>query len=223
MEAFLKNKLIYILLLSSLVLSSCSNNHIKEERLLELEEENSRLTNINTNLITENENAIKKTQENRLEIANLEMEIKLLKNRNNDLREVITSLEEDHTKIIVDNYSKVGYLDYLKTNLKSGKSKKEILQLIEFDYVKVLPVEGVSEIWRFDIGTNDGYKYESNVDTVDLDGLSSESVSLILFLIWNNKDELNRYVIYYKNSADGSIKECSLSDNEKIREIIIRD
>jgi len=71
----------------------------------------------------------------------------------------------------------------LKTNLKSGKSKKEILQLIDFDYVKVVPADGDAEMWRFDIGTNDRYKYESNVDSVDLDGLSSESVSLILFLL----------------------------------------
>jgi len=223
MEAILKKKLIYILLLSSLVLSSCSNNNIIEERLLELEEENNRLTIINTNLITENENAAKKNQENILEIASLEMEIKLLKNSNNELKEVITSLEEDYTKIIVNDYSKVGYIDYLKTNLKSGKSKEEILQLIEFDYVKVLPVEGVAEMWRFDIGTNDAYQYESNVDSVDLDGLSSESVSLILFLTWSNKDELGNYAIYYKNSADGLIKECSLSDNEKIKEIIINN
>lgn len=160
---------------------------------------------------------------NILEIASLEMEIKLLKNSNNELKELITSLEEDHNKIIVNNYSKVGYIDYLKTNLKSGKSKKEILQLIDFDYVKVVPADGDAEMWRFDIGTNDKYKYESNVDSVDLDGLSSENVSLILFFTQNNKDELGNYAIYYKNSADGSIKECSLSDNEKIKEIIIRD
>ncbi len=219
----MKKKLIYILLLSSLVLSSCSNNITIEEKLLELKEENNRLTIINTNLTTENENATKKNQENLLEIANLELETKLLKNSNNELKEVIKSLEEDHNKIIVNYYSKIGYLDYLKTNLKLGKSKEEILQLIEFDYVKVLPVEGVAEMWRFDIGANEGYKYENNVDSVDLDGLSSESISLILFLTWNSKDELWNYAIYYKNSADGSIKECSLSENEKIKEIIINN
>jgi hypothetical protein len=134
-------------------------------------------------------------------------------------------IDEDYVKSIKDSYDKIGYMYYLKTNLMLGMTKDEVLELVDFEYIEVLPGMGDSEMWRFDIMKDVEYAFDIDpvIDSLDMEGLKEEEVKIVLFISWNGKEKLEKFTFYYKEPVDGSINEYRVFDTGTIRESVISE
>ena len=136
-----------------------------------------------------------------------------------------SDIDEDNVKNIKDNYDKIGYMYYLKTNLMLEMTKAEVLELVNFDYIEVLPALGTNEMWRFDIMTDEDYVFDIKpvIDSLDIEGFKEGAVEIILFISWDDENKLERFTFYYKEPIDGTINEYRIFDSGDIRESVISE
>lgn len=97
------------------------------------------------------------------------------------------------TNLVEDNLNKI------KKNIKIGLPKKEVITFLGTKYNEVTRIEGSSKqyVYRYDLIAEKNYTYTQKLDEVDLKGIMSGRVKIVLFIDWDNQSKVNDYVIYY--------------------------
>ncbi|WLD92997.1 hypothetical protein [Alkalihalobacillus sp. AL-G] len=91
-------------------------------------------------------------------------------------------------------------LEYIKEQLTINQSPQEVKTLLGNEYHQVIGMMNNTQMWRYDIGTKDGYSFETEFDIVDEKGLNQKEVKIILFINWNSETNLTDYIsAYYLN------------------------
>ena len=98
----------------------------------------------------------------------------------------------------------------IKDALYIGADKADVFQFLKVPPQQVYAAYGGEIMWRFDIGTVENYTFNTNNDTLDLDGLGDGLVSIVVFARFDEHDELFRYTIYYRTTR-GDIMEYRVS------------
>ncbi|GGB41606.1 hypothetical protein [Fictibacillus barbaricus] len=113
-------------------------------------------------------------------------------------------------------------LDELKTKLKIGQSEKEVKSIMGGSYTKVKGGMDNSSMWRYDIDTIEGYKFKSDTDEVDLNGLQSKWIELIVFIKWDEESKtVSSLAAYYVDETDERIHEYRLLSDGTARDTVI--
>lgn len=113
-------------------------------------------------------------------------------------------------------------LDDVKTKLKIGQSEKEVKNIMGGSYSKVRVDMDNSSMWRYDIDTIEGYKFKSNTDVVDLNGLQSKWIELIVFIKWDEESKtVSSLTAYYVDETDERIHEYRLLSDGATRDTVI--
>lgn len=113
-------------------------------------------------------------------------------------------------------------LEDVKAKLKIGQSEKEVKSILGGSYAKVRGAMDNSLLWRYDLNTMQGYKFKTDTDEVDLNGLQSKEVELIVFIKWNEESKtVSSLTAYYVDETDGRIHEYRLLSDGSSRDTII--
>ena len=101
-------------------------------------------------------------------------------------------------------------------DLKKGLSQEEALVILGDDYHEVQGADYPA--WRFDLLTNDQYMYSNNYDELDIAGMMSNKVGIVVFVNWTDNNKVWYYTIYYRNLKENSIWEYRVFADNAIRE-----
>ncbi|MGG1600706.1 hypothetical protein [Paenibacillus naphthalenovorans] len=112
-------------------------------------------------------------------------------------------------------------VDYIKQNLKMNMSQDEVKKLLGSSYTEVTNAMEGNKMWRYDIGTKQGYNYQGEMDSIDMDGLINGSVTIQLFVDWSEEKTVNHYSFLYLK--DGKIYEYRVFEDGQVKESIVQE
>ncbi|MBO8163488.1 MAG: hypothetical protein H0Z34_07165 [Brevibacillus sp.] len=114
-----------------------------------------------------------------------------------------------------------GKLDvqYVKEHLKTGLTQEDVKKLFGSSYTEVKAAMDDSDMWRFDIGAQEGYQSpDDQYDTVDVEGIKTGKLEMILFVGWGNDGTVETFSLYYKNKDDGRVYDYRVMPNGQEKE-----
>lgn len=102
-----------------------------------------------------------------------------------------------------------------------GSSAEEITALLGLEYTEVLAALTGEPTWRYDIGAQEGYVFESSSDTPDVSGLKESKLTLQVFVYFNDEESVTGYSAYESKPGDESVDVYHLmEDGSRISEKI---
>ncbi|MEK4668497.1 hypothetical protein [Niallia sp. FSL R7-0271] len=106
-----------------------------------------------------------------------------------------------------------------KATLKNLHNKADIEALQLGDYKSMTDAMNGNEVWRFDLCTVNHYSYPAEMDAVDINGLTEDSVERIIFISFSESNII-RKSMYYK-ADDGSIRETVLFSDRMEKDLVL--
>lgn len=99
-------------------------------------------------------------------------------------------------------------IEQVKEQLKVGMTQEEIVEILGESYTEVSSAKDNTPMWRYDLGATADYSFEGPNDAIDMEALESGDLELILFINWNEEEQVSDWIsAYYVNEADGKIYE----------------
>ncbi|RSK27657.1 hypothetical protein EJF36_12650 [Bacillus sp. HMF5848] len=99
--------------------------------------------------------------------------------------------------------------DLVKTvqeKMQLNLTKENVTDLLGNQYQKIKSSYDDSDMWRYDIGTKEGYQSpDDEYDTGDIQGLQNGSIQAQLFISWNEENRVRNYSIIYYDSNDSKV------------------
>lgn len=106
---------------------------------------------------------------------------------------------------------------YQKQPMNLPLSKDQVKEIWGSKYAEVRDAAaGDLILWRYDIGAKDHYKFETDNDSIDIEGLKNKKVSGQLFITWNEQGELLDITYYFLK--DGTVHEYKVAGELKKRQ-----
>ena len=126
----------------------------------------------------------------------------------------ITVIEESQEQPPDIESMKIGEI---KKSLARGMAQEEVKAIFGSKYTEVMGSMNSENFWRFDIGADSDYNFNSGYDAIDNKGLIDGTVDTILFVEWDDNLKVNSYSFYnileygfnytYQVFENGDIKE----------------
>ncbi|MBB6454522.1 hypothetical protein HNQ94_003011 [Salirhabdus euzebyi] len=182
-------------------------------------------SSIKTNPISERKTNIEKRSAITPTASALNNSVKLL-NDIIDLEKRIVDPQTNEENNELFNKKNDLKISIITENINIGMKQTEIIHLLGTpNVIGISPMNG-QEVWRYDFVNVEGYVFHENehfqemgiVDTVDIDGLKRDKLSMQLFLNWKG-NTLSHIVNYDKHEED--IREYRVFENKEVREVIL--
>lgn len=169
-----------------------------------------------------NTNAVEDSQENS---SNNDIQ----QGQNNDVAQTNDSESTDSPLPIVENNESGGTrlagsiftVAELEGGLEIGASQEEVS--IFFDshpYHEVTASYDGRDVWRYDIGAQSDYSFESEADLHDQEGILNGSVPIQMFIYFNDEGIVNGYTVYQAGEGDSITVYQTLGDGTRKVETI---
>ncbi|MBP1154370.1 MULTISPECIES: hypothetical protein [unclassified Paenibacillus] len=110
-------------------------------------------------------------------------------------------------------------IDYIKNHLKMDMTQDQVEALFGAKYTEVTNAMEGNMMWRYDLGAKPGYSYSGEMDSVDLEGLNNQSITIQLFIDWSEDNDVDHYSFLYLK--DGQINEYRVFHDGLVKESII--
>lgn len=108
-------------------------------------------------------------------------------------------------------------VDRIKKDLNLMSTKLEVETLLGTDCVQVEKAEGKLDfLWRYDLLKNENYFFNDKMDTVDIDGILTGDVGVVVFVDFDEDEKLIAYSLYYSNDVRDSVYEFRVTQASSV-------
>lgn len=87
----------------------------------------------------------------------------------------------------------------IRTQAKLGLTYDEVNELFGAPEEVVASAKDDSDVWRYDITQRDDYRFRTESDDVDLEGIKKGKIDIQLFIIWSEEGTIAGCTFYYKD------------------------
>ncbi|MDW7675046.1 MAG: hypothetical protein SCK28_10965 [Bacillota bacterium] len=146
-------------------------------------------------------------------------------NKDNDKKEKDYKNEDNETQEIIESpkgqpEASLSNVDIIKSSLKTGLTKNDILLLFGEKYQEVYSAMDEEKMWRYDFITEDNYQFtnENQLDFADIEGLLTGAVEMQLFIGWTDEELVKDFSLLYSEQKGERIIEYRVFPDGTTRE-----